>query len=147
MKKILFILLLFISCSKEKESQTLSTPQSNGVSGTWSGLLTSPPCISQTGCGSASFNGNISQTITDNGSSVIIKNVIGSYIPEPMTAPINNNVITLPYFDSPSQAFAIHSGTITINGNTAYLSATVLSIALNNQICCTYQATATLTKQ
>jgi len=152
MKKILIpLFLIFAACEKNDSNNPASTSTNQSqnapnLSGTWRGQISSPNCISTTGCTVGHMDFSANATFSQNGNTITI-NHLTPYTPEPFPATLNANQIIIPYFDSPSQAFAIQSGTITINNNSAQVNLTILTIAINNITCCTYSCSGTLTKQ
>lgn len=157
MKKILIPLLAFAlltACSKE-QSNNPSSQTTTGIdlSGTWRGNLSSPNCISTTGCNT---NGHLAHypntTFAVNGNAVTITGIYYFDQSTQIPAHINGNTISIPYYDHPIQALNIRTGTITINNNSAlvnieYFNYGTLNGNPTNIICCTYYLSGTLTKQ
>ncbi len=150
------LLILLFSCGKDEDNSTTGSSSNNtpgvDLSGTWKGHLVSPNCVTTSGCndnGHLESNSNV--TFSQNGNAITINGLIG-YVPEPFPGSLQNNVINIPYFDSPSQAFNIRTGTITINGNSALVEMEVFTYGTLNgmptgTVCCTYYCSWTLTKQ
>jgi hypothetical protein len=157
MKKIiLFIsLLIFTACSKDSDN----TPSNNNgtqqntpatLSGTWKGEVTSAMCSSTTGCIIGYISNYCSITFYQNGNTVTVNGLIPQVTGStPLTATLNNNIITIPFNALSTLNWDFIEGRITISGNSASVTATTQSFDAQNNMtpCCTYHFSGTITKQ